>query len=376
MNEETILDSKQSGVTKNVVNQQQNDLDQFQKDGLSTEQHNTFDKGKNREGVKMAASAVAGAVFGAAAVLTPKLVFPHSFEGHGENPDTPVEEGIEEIEALAVNNHLTGHDMDVATGVDDSMSFNEAFAAARHEVGPGGMFVWHGNTYGTYYANEWNAMSPEEHDQYWADVNHSTSNLNTTAQEEPGSISEEPIPDPNPDDGSIEGSLASHSNNSNEEPGEPQPPTPPESSVPGDEIEPLVLTEEDVLIEIDSDGDGIVDAAIVDVDGNDMLDLIMDTSGDGQFDTLVIDPELDDNGDIVADDDNIVDINGVEILPNSNFGLEDPEQIAIGSGEEGPFSNAFDDGPVIENPDLDILSSIDPDPNITIDNNLDMSEFA
>lgn len=56
----------------------------------------------------------------------------------------------------------------VATGVNDNMSFNEAFAAARSEVGAGGCFVWHGNVYGTYYANEWNAMTPAQHDEFTA----------------------------------------------------------------------------------------------------------------------------------------------------------------------------------------------------------------
>ena len=41
-------------------------------------------------------------------------------------------------------------------------SFREAFAAARAELGPGGVFRWHGNIYNTYTADEWNAMSTEE----------------------------------------------------------------------------------------------------------------------------------------------------------------------------------------------------------------------
>ena len=43
--------------------------------------------------------------------------------------------------------------------VSDNMSFTEAFNAARAEVGPGGVFTWHGGIYGTYSADEWNAMS-------------------------------------------------------------------------------------------------------------------------------------------------------------------------------------------------------------------------
>lgn len=54
----------------------------------------------------------------------------------------------------------------MASGVNDSMSFSQAFAAARSEVGAGGTFVWHGKVYGTYYANEWNAMSPAERHEF------------------------------------------------------------------------------------------------------------------------------------------------------------------------------------------------------------------
>lgn len=53
-------------------------------------------------------------------------------------------------------------DLTIATAVKDDMSFAQAFAAARAEVGAGGAFEWHGNVYSTYYANEWNAMSKAE----------------------------------------------------------------------------------------------------------------------------------------------------------------------------------------------------------------------
>jgi hypothetical protein len=62
--------------------------------------------------------------------------------------------------------HVIGDTVAVAHGVSDDMSFSEAFAAARAEVGPGGVFTWHGNVYGTYYANEWNSMSDEQKAEY------------------------------------------------------------------------------------------------------------------------------------------------------------------------------------------------------------------
>ena len=54
----------------------------------------------------------------------------------------------------------------MAHGVTDDMSFDEAFAAAREEVGPGGVFEWHGNVYNTYLNSEWDAMTPEEQSDY------------------------------------------------------------------------------------------------------------------------------------------------------------------------------------------------------------------
>lgn len=38
--------------------------------------------------------------------------------------------------------------------VNDDMSFEQAFAAAREKVGAGGIFVWHGEAYNTFYAEE------------------------------------------------------------------------------------------------------------------------------------------------------------------------------------------------------------------------------
>lgn len=52
--------------------------------------------------------------------------------------------------------------------VNDDMTFAQAFATARAELGPGASFTWHGQVYGTYYQNEWNAMSPAEQHAFTA----------------------------------------------------------------------------------------------------------------------------------------------------------------------------------------------------------------
>ncbi len=45
--------------------------------------------------------------------------------------------------------------------VDDSLSFGDAFVAARNSVGAGGVFQWRGNIYNTFLEEEWNDMSPQ-----------------------------------------------------------------------------------------------------------------------------------------------------------------------------------------------------------------------
>ena len=59
-----------------------------------------------------------------------------------------------------------------AHSVTDDMSFSEAFATARAEVGPGGAFVWHGQVYGTYRGDdpEWQEMSDEDRAAHSQDI--------------------------------------------------------------------------------------------------------------------------------------------------------------------------------------------------------------
>ncbi len=50
--------------------------------------------------------------------------------------------------------------------VDDRLPFGDAFASARGQVGPGGVFNWRSLIFSTYTADEWEAMSEEEHEQF------------------------------------------------------------------------------------------------------------------------------------------------------------------------------------------------------------------
>lgn len=56
--------------------------------------------------------------------------------------------------------------------VDDSQSFSQAFADARAQVGPGGVFEWHGRAYSTYYKDEWDSMTAEQKQEYQASIDY------------------------------------------------------------------------------------------------------------------------------------------------------------------------------------------------------------
>lgn len=68
--------------------------------------------------------------------------------------------------------------MAVSKTVNDDMSFNEAFAAARAESGIGATFEWRGKIYGTYTAEEWANMTDENRTEF---ANHfAWDNIDTT----------------------------------------------------------------------------------------------------------------------------------------------------------------------------------------------------
>lgn len=68
--------------------------------------------------------------------------------------------------------------------VNDEMSFSEAFASARKQVGAGGVFEWRGKQYGTYYKTEWDSMSQAEKDQYAANVFGTSSSKSSTTPDQ------------------------------------------------------------------------------------------------------------------------------------------------------------------------------------------------
>ena len=428
MSEETIFDPKE-------VKDEPQDNEAVRKDETTADSEQRLtqeDALKKKKDLKTTGIAGAAGIAGAGlGLLIPKLVFPNPVEEGTEEELSQTDEGTNEVAPPESTVHLTGHDMEVASGVDDSMSFNQAFAAARHEVGPGGLFEWHGNTYGTYYANEWNAMSADDKAQYWADVNHTTARLNSEPEPDPtpdpilgddkladgqehenqegkdgkdnqdenqtepkpgegiagnGEGSGEPIENPEPSVEPGEGEGMANNGDGHEEPiVEPVDPEVPVDGIAGnegelpvvEEPETLVLSEDDVIVEFDLNGDGTADTGFVDANGNDIADVVLDTTGDGSYDTLVIDPEVDEEGELAIADENIVEIGGVEIESDPNLVLGTDELNTVDGNNDFSVSEdpAFDET-YSENPDVDDFASLTPDPDATIDNNMDMSDFA
>lgn len=75
-----------------------------------------------------------------------------------------LEEGKPEDVAIpeqGETSHTLENGLKVAA-VNEELSFGEAFEQARTEVGPGGVFHWHGGIYNTYTADEWNSMTIEQ----------------------------------------------------------------------------------------------------------------------------------------------------------------------------------------------------------------------
>ena len=137
-------------------------------------------------------------------------------------------------------------DAPFANSITDDMSFNEAFGAARSEVGQGGFFEWNGETYNTYYKDEWDAMSEAEQNEFLNSVDENAIETVTVVEPDIESIT--------------------------------QPEQTPEPEV------VYEITEEDYIETGDLNQDGKVDVARVDANGNDIPDFVLDINGDGTMD--------------------------------------------------------------------------------------------
>ena len=212
-----------------------------------------------------------------------------------ENP----EQKPEDVAAPEPGNtsHTLENGLQVAA-VNDDMSFGEAFAAARAEVGPGGVFHWHGGIYNTYSADEWNAMSTDQKHDF--------------AQQVKPEISVDQVSTPT--DANTHVVVEHHVYHH-------------ESSQPANDVHQTAGTTEDVQIASQqSTGSSDADVHIVgygEVEGH--LAVGLDTNNDGQADVAIID--VDDSGDLSAPDV-VIDNHGNMATVGEIASAQDPNQLA------------------------------------------------
>lgn len=217
----------------------------------------------------------------------------------------------------------------VATSVNDDMSFGEAFAAARAEVGPGGCFEWHGNVYGTYTADEWNSMTAEQRAEYsdhfsWNHIDHSASNVaqhsthsnNTSTQTETAS---------NDDD--IEVVSVNHTDNHNDLAG---------TQHTTDQAEVVDVAQADPEVEILGvvhDSDTGANIGGMTVDGQEVI--LIDVDGDMGFDYMAADV----NGNGQVDQEELVDIQGQGLTVNDLGGFSNPTGEMLASNDAPDYTS-------------------------------------
>ena len=242
MNEETIIEKRP------VINGQQ----ETKKEG-SAWKHVTLG---GVSGILMGA----GLLYAGQAVAATNTVVPE------ETADTETEEA-QQVEGA---NEST---LPVAQ-IHNEMSFGEAFAAARAEVGPGGVFIWHGGIYNTYTADEWNAMTPQQKNDFAHQVNPEVrAHEVPTPTDAHSDVAVQPAPDADvhtvsdtSDVHVVEQQIAQNFDM-------------------GDDVHIVgyANAEGHLVVGYDSTGDGQADVAIIDMDGNlapSDADVIMDSDGE------------------------------------------------------------------------------------------------
>jgi hypothetical protein len=188
-----------------------------------------------------------------------------------------------------------------AGGISDDMSFNEAFATARAEVGAGGIFEWKGNSYNTYTREEYDNMTDDQQDAYGSSIEGQIVSVEETTEAALGNDSE-----------IIEGQL------------------------------------------YDYDGDGEMDSIFIDADGDDELDLLVDLDGDQQADGIVFDISSDELEELEGSTDEVVvNDDDLDDFESSEFDLDDGMANNTNADIDLDDSTDIDAGYDIEN-DMDM----------------------
>ena len=200
------------------------------------------------------------------------------------------QESEEKAEDVAVpeqgeTSHTLENGLKVAA-VNDDLSFGEAFQQARAEVGPGGVFHWHGGIYNTYTPAEWNSMSAGEKHAF--------------AQQIQPEVQPDEVPTPTDENSHVvvEHHVYHHHENA---PATPTAEVHQTADVASDDVQ---VVEQQIAQNFDM-GDDVHIVGYANADGH--LAVGYDTTGDGQADVAIIDV---DNNMRPSDPDIILDNEG------------------------------------------------------------------
>lgn len=166
---------------------------------------------------------------------------------------TQSEPGARTINAETVNtesaNVETVHEVEVnIMDIDDSLSFGDAFALARSEMGPGCAFEWRGGVYSTFNEQEWSSLSTSEKQDFvdvavreWAEMGLDGHDSNPSSHETAHTDF-------------VEGSLLTHNTN--------------QTIVIDDDDNAMVIDDDDVIIIEGSSSSESNDPVIITLDDN------------------------------------------------------------------------------------------------------------
>ena len=191
------------------------------------------------------------------------------------------------------------------SNVAPGQSFSDAFAEARAEVGPGGVFHWRGGIYNTFTKEEWDAMSDEQKHDFAESVRPEISANNVHV--DPHHPQAHVVPDTPHDDPAINVNI--------------------------EELHVHEDDDDDVHIVTPLGSEEVEDVAHVDhydVDGH--HGLVVDYYDEDKHDIAIVD--LNDNEDI--DDGEAMDMNTGEVL-DANLNPMDPMNLTADSPDDVDF---------------------------------------
>ncbi len=205
----------------------------------------------------------------------------------------------------------------IAGLVEEHMTFGQAYATAREETGPGGVFSWHGQVYNTYTLEEWRGLSLGQRQEFLSDVGYR----------------------PTPRSGLMDEAISRRA--------------PTESALDGEENVIIAIEDrEPAFIElviqgrpalgIDDDHDGIANAIVfMDENSNDLLAFV-DAEGDGRINTAIrFDPFSQQIvGQQVIDEPFVVELTRLEAM---SWGYQAPDDLVTVAEREDFFEDDDND---------------------------------